>query len=91
MRRNKLPLNAYINDNSNSTSVHNETTQLMHGIKTPNVITAKKYALDNMYINGLYNISTKQGREYHVVEKKVLFDKEITKSVKSTVEGVDIS
>ena len=81
MRRNKLPLNAYINDNSNSTSVHNETTQLMHGIKTPNVITAKKYALDNMYINGLYNISTKQGREYHVVEKKVLFDKEITKAM----------
>ena len=81
MKRNKLPLNAYINDNSNMTSVNNDTSQLLPGVKAPNVLTAKKYALDSMYINGLYNISTKQGREYHVVEKKVLFDKEVAKAM----------
>ena len=49
-------------------------------IKQSNIINAKRTEINEYLLKKLYNETDKEERVYHIVEKKTIFDKEVTKN-----------
>ena len=49
-------------------------------IKQSNIINAKRTEINEYLLKKLYNETDKEERVYHIIEKKTIFDKEVTKN-----------